>query len=111
MGDMGPVSLTPGVVVGSLISIVSEEKRWPDKVEEVPLPVWDTGVFNTELLNLGLTPQRFTDFTAEDRAQLGTNPEALLSKAEAEAPPAIVEGTYRGTQLALTKIYQTIESR
>lgn len=103
------LSLTPGIVLGSLLHVTEEEKEWPDDVEKVPLPVWDTGVFNTELLNLGLTPQRFTDFTVEDREQLHKNPETLLFKAQAEAPPAIHEGTWRGSQLALTKIYQMIE--
>lgn len=65
----------------------------PKAVGDAPLPSFDPGIFNNELLKLKLYP------TVDPK-----NP--LVVK-----PPAgnIVEGTYVGTQLALTQAYSRIE--
>lgn len=105
--------LTPGIVVGSVIRVTEgptqdDHKEWPDDVESVPIPFWDTGVFLTELAQSNQLPAKL-DLTEDDKHALQTNPEALFAKARANAPAVLEEGTFRGTQLALTKIYQQIE--
>jgi hypothetical protein len=69
---------------------------------------WDTGVFLTELSNSNHLPARLALTPGEIKA-VHKNPEALFAKAQANAPETLEEGTYRGTQLALTKVYQLIE--
>ncbi|KAI5359374.1 putative lipoxygenase, lipoxygenase domain superfamily [Septoria linicola] len=104
------VTLTPGVVVGATLKVTkSKEREWPSDVEKVPIPFWDTGVFVTELANLNKLPMKFENLTDDEREAARRNPEALFQKAQDNAPEAIEEGTYRGTQLALTKVYQLIE--
>lgn len=104
------LNLTPGLVVGATFKFQgSDEREWPDDVEHVPLPFWDTGTFLTELVNLNRLPGKL-DLNDEEREAAQRNPEALFSKAQANAPKALQEGTYRGTQLALTKVYSLIES-
>ncbi|PPJ61238.1 hypothetical protein CBER1_06720 [Cercospora berteroae] len=105
-----PIALTPGVVVGATLQVnQTKEREWPLEVEKVPIPFWDTGVFVTELANLNKLPMKFEHLTEEEKAAAHQNPEALFQKAQDNAPEAISEGTYRGTQLALTKVYQLIE--
>lgn len=109
MASTNAVTLTPGVVVGATLKITEDRKsEWPADVERVPLPFWDTGVLLTELVNLNKLPARL-ELTDEDRKAAEANPEALFQKAQHQAPGALLEGTYRGTQLALTKTYQLIE--
>lgn len=67
----------------------------PEAVENAPLPSFDPGVFNNELLKLKLYPT----FDPEDPT--------LVKEPEGN----IVEGTYMGTQLALTEAYSRIERR
>ena len=100
-------TLTPGTVLGQ----IDEKVTWPRDPNELPLATWDTGVFINELAKLEILPDKLGDFTEHDRQSLQQNPEKLLGKAQDQAPPPIVEGTYRGTQLALTKIYELIEKR
>ena len=40
MGTSIGLSLSPGIVVGSMLDF---EQEWPKDVEKVPLPIWDTG--------------------------------------------------------------------
>ncbi|SMQ45257.1 unnamed protein product [Zymoseptoria tritici ST99CH_1A5] len=102
------LSLNPGNVVGKALKRSDEKKNWPLDVAKVPIPFWDTGVFLTELSNLNHLPAKMS-LTSEDRETLRHNPEALFAKADANAPDKLKEGTVRGTQLALTKVYQLIE--
>lgn len=51
----------------------------------------------------------FTDLSAKEEAKLDENPESLLAKAAEEAPKAFTEGTWEGTQMALTKMYNKVE--
>ena len=65
----------------------------PESVRDAPLPSFDPGVFDNELLKLKLYP------TVDPR-----NP-SLVREPEGN----IVEGTYMGTQVALTQAYSRIE--
>ena len=65
----------------------------PKAIGDAPLPSFDPGVFNNELLKLKLYP------TLDPK-----NPLKVL-----EPQGNIVEGTYIGTQLALTQAYSRIE--
>ena len=105
------ISLTPGIIVGAITHVTDKKREWPSDVERVPIPVWDTGVFNTELANLAKLPTPFTGLASDQEDGVSANTQALLAKAQAEQLPALNEGTYRGTQLALTKIYSLIEQR
>ncbi|KAL2166310.1 hypothetical protein VTG60DRAFT_2942 [Thermothelomyces hinnuleus] len=67
----------------------------PEAVEQAPLPSFDPGVFNNELLKLGLYP------TLDPK-----DPKKVK-----EPAGNIVEGTYMGTQLALAEAYSRIERR
>ncbi|KAL2162471.1 hypothetical protein VTH06DRAFT_7385 [Thermothelomyces fergusii] len=65
----------------------------PEEVEQALLPSFDPGVFNNELLKLRLYPT------------IDPSDPSKLNKPKEK----IVEGTYRGTQLALTEAYSRIE--
>ncbi|KAH6626725.1 lipoxygenase [Chaetomium sp. MPI-SDFR-AT-0129] len=65
----------------------------PDEVADVPLPSFDPGIFDNELMKLKLYP------TIDPR-----NPSVIQ-----EPEGNIVEGTYQGTQVALTQAYSRIE--
>ena len=115
-----PIVLTPGVAVvaESAAARVEQEKcedEWPSDVKKVPIPVFDTGVFVTELINENILPKKFeTTLTDEEHTAFHQNPESLLGKAKQQAEDRadrLVVGTYRGTQLALTKIYDLIERK
>ncbi|MCJ1381109.1 hypothetical protein MMC17_004218 [Xylographa soralifera] len=109
--DSGPVVLTPGVVLGKTEPVIGgETTSWPRDPEDVPMAMWDSGVFITELINLHLSPKKIqiTNLLEREQEDIKANPEALL--AIVPVPPQIKEGTYRGTQLALTKMYELVET-
>ncbi|KAJ5084204.1 hypothetical protein NUU61_008783 [Penicillium alfredii] len=71
----------------------------------------DTGVLLNELTNLSLMPKK-VDLAPHEQAAGEKNPESLIwTFAEKFEPERLPEGTYRGTQLALTKVYDLIEQR
>ena len=93
--------------------MVGDEKQcWPDDPDDVPIAAWDTGVFVTELTSLQMLPHKIqiSTLTVEEKKAVVANPESLLLPAESTAPKPLEEGTFRGTQLALTKVYELIES-
>jgi hypothetical protein len=92
------IPLTPGVVLG----YPEVQEEWPRNPEDLAVSDIDTGVLINELSNIKLLPGKVK--------VLEQNPEILETKAYAKPPP-IEEGTYRGTQLALTKVYNLIEQR
>jgi hypothetical protein len=108
-----PTSLNAGTVSGIIEPLNEKQntREWPENVEDCLVPVFDTGVFVTELSNDDLLPKRLEGLTQHDLDEAKRNPETLLSKASGQAPESLGEGTYRGTQLALTKVYDMIEKK
>ncbi|KAH1515652.1 hypothetical protein V6Z96_008944 [Aspergillus fumigatus] len=92
------IALTPGVVLGH----PEVQEKWPRNPEDLAVSDIDTGVLINELSNINLLPGKVR--------VLEENPEIMQAKTY-EKPPPIEEGTYRGTQLALTKIYNLVEQR
>ena len=68
-------------------------KDLPEKVTDFVLKRWDAGVFGQELVNVGVAPVAPTKQDPRLRVNDGQ----------------IQEGTYGGTQLALTEMYDRIE--
>lgn len=101
------ITLTPGAVLG----LDNEKTMWPADPEDLLIPIWDTGVFINEMAKLDILPAKLRNFTDDDKVELEQNPENLLAKAQEQAPDSLKEGTWRGTQLGLTKIYELIEKR
>lgn len=90
---------------------MEREREWPADVHKVPLPFWDTGVLHTALLGLGGVPGHVNGLSKEAGDAFYDGSEALLAMAKETAPPQAEYGTYRGAQLALTKVYNMIEQR
>ncbi|KAF7197756.1 Arachidonate 15-lipoxygenase [Pseudocercospora fuligena] len=108
--DRNTVALTPGVIVKATdTSTQSNQQQWPSNLEDFPIPALDTGVFLAELANVNKLPTG-PNYTDEERDAAHMNPESLFQKFLDIQISPIAEGTYRGTQLALTKICQQIES-
>lgn len=106
-GTETAVKLTPGAALGQQ----GDDSEWPSDPENLLLPLFDTGVFINELAKLDKIPPKTTELTKDEASKGAANPELLLDKANDDAPPPIKEGTWRGTQLALTKTYDLIETR
>ncbi|KAJ6100374.1 hypothetical protein N7499_000004 [Penicillium canescens] len=100
-------SPTPGVVVGH----TDVQGKRPRDPEQLAVNGIDSGVFINELANIGLLPRKLEFFSDGEKKAFEQNPENLHWKAYQQGPSLIEEGTYRGTQLALTKIYELIEQR
>jgi hypothetical protein len=90
---------------------INEKSKWPAHPDDLFIPLFDTGVFLNEMASLEILPKKSTDHTQGDSKEHWWNPENLLEKLKVRAPDSLREGTYRGTQLALTKIYSLIEGR
>ena len=101
------IILNPGAVLGQH----DEKIVWPAHPEDLHIPLWDTGGFINEMAKLRILPGKLDKLTDGDKSELQQNPENLLEKAQAQEPDSLREGTWRGTQLALTKIYELIEKR
>ena len=70
----------------------------PSNIAEAPLKSWDKAVFASELVNLNIVPP--------------LNPVKVDQKKADESNVGdgqVQEGTYSGTQLALTEMYDRIE--
>ena len=72
-------------------------KDTPQEIQDAQLTAWDAGVFNQELVELKIAPI-VSDLTKPD----------LPTQSE-ENEGSITEGTWAGTQLALTDLYRRIE--
>ena len=113
----GAMLLTPGAALGQAPPMVDKDGKeaWPNDVEDVPIPSWDSGVFVTELMNLKMLPPhiKVTELSDGEQEAIQANPETLVASGTVtqNAPEALREGTWRGTQLALTKYYDMIESK
>ena len=101
------IHLTPGAVFGQY----DEKGQWPDHPEDLHIPLFDTGIFLNELANLHILPRKLNCASDSDEWQLPPHPEQLLEKARMQAPAQLGEGTWRGTKLAVTKLYDLIEKR
>ena len=101
------ITLTPGTVLG----LNNEKTMWPSHPEDLHISSFDTGVFINEMAKLEILPAKLRNVTDDDKLSFEKNPETLLVKAHAQAPDSLEEGTYSGTQRALTKIYELIERR
>lgn len=99
--------LNPGVVLGH----PSVEGNRPRDPAKLAANSFDTGVFINELANIELLPGKLESLSDDDKKAFAQNPENLNWKASEQGPAPIKEGTYRGTQLALVKIYDLIEQR
>ncbi|KAJ5530587.1 hypothetical protein N7527_003980 [Penicillium freii] len=85
--------------------------KWPKNPEDAVLNDMDTGALVNELASLRLLPKK-VDLTPHQQKAWATNPGVLTCAAvEPKEPVRIQEGTYRGTQLALTKVYDLIEQQ
>lgn len=111
MATSDPVMLTGGAVLGLK---EPQDEKWPLSVDAVPIPAFDSGVFITELINEKMLPKKFSGGLTDDERTAGQqNPETLLDKAQVpeNRHQSLEEGTYRGTQLAMTKAYNLIEAK
>lgn len=77
----------------------------PATVDKLHLREWNKGVFSTELAQLSLLPRVIP---SKDNV-VDRNPESLMPIADPLTP--IKEGTYHGTQLALTELFDRVEKR
>ena len=77
----------------------------PLTVDKLHLKEWDNGVFSAELKNLSLLPR----VIPSKNNVVDGNPESLMPLADPVVP--ITDGTYHGTQLALTELFNRIETR
>ena len=70
----------------------------PRKIRDLPLKSFNKGIFAKELVDLDVVPS--------------TDPKVVAPSRENRQDPSgdIREGTYGGTQLALTELYERIES-
>ncbi|KAJ5827690.1 hypothetical protein N7447_004453 [Penicillium robsamsonii] len=85
--------------------------KWPKNPEEVVLNDMDTGALINELADLRLLPKK-VDVTPHQQEAWAKKSGVLASVAfESNQQVRIEEGTYRGTQLALTKVYDLIEQQ
>ena len=81
-----------------------QHRELPPTVDQFHFREWDKGVFAIELAQLSLFPRALpTDDAVEN------NPESLMSGIE--VPEPIKKGTFHGTALALTEMYDRIEQR
>lgn len=71
----------------------------------------DTGALFNQLTNLSLVPKKVNFTPSENKSGPQNNHDLLCMVAATNEPPKIPEGSYRGTQLALTKVYDLIEQR
>lgn len=100
-------SLIPGV--GS--SDTDAHKKWPKDPKNVVANGLDTGVFINELSHLKFLPWEI-DLNEDEKQAFDQNPENISwRKQRDQRPEGIQKGTYRGTQLAMSKAYDLIEQR
>lgn len=93
-----PPPYTPRVDVKAIFQHDDEEtflSKLPDRIQDAPLPSFDPGVLNNELLNLSIY-QKVDPNDPTKTKDAGGN---------------ITKGTYAGTQVALTQLYSRIEQR
>ncbi|KAJ5908346.1 hypothetical protein N7495_001028 [Penicillium taxi] len=111
----GPGAFIVGPGVSNVASDdAKNQTKWPKNPKDVVVNEIDTGALINEMAALHLLPGKLElpprEFIPEKR--VNQNPEGLIwALNENEEPPKIPEGTYRGTRLALTQVYDLIEQR
>lgn len=85
--------------------------KWPKNPEDAVLNDMDTGALINELESLRLLPKKVDLTPLQQEARARTSGVLTRAAFEPKEPVRIQEGTYRGTQLALTKIYDLIEQQ
>lgn len=93
-----PPPYTPHVDVKAIFKHDDEEEflsSLPSNIADAPLPSFDPGVLNNELLNLSIYQKLDPDDPRKTQ----------------DAGGNITKGTYSGTQVALTQLYSRIEQR
>ena len=80
------------------MATMQDKKTLPSNIADVPLRSWDKAVFSSELVKLNIVPP-------VNPVKVGES-EALMSSV---GDGSVQEGTYSGTQLALTEMYDRIE--
>ena len=93
MAALDPASILEHPSVDELFNGV------PKDVKDYRLKHWDKGVFSLELLNLSITPST-VDIS-----------DGVVSGPLKIPLGQVKEGTYSGTQLALTEMFSRIEKR
>lgn len=91
----------------------SEDEDLEDEDYDPPINDLDTGALVNELMQQSLLP-RDVGLAPHEQAYAANTPEGLtckLSALSAAEPKKAQEGSYRGTQLVLTKVYDLIEQR
>ncbi|KAL4899963.1 hypothetical protein BDW74DRAFT_171206 [Aspergillus multicolor] len=101
------ITLSPGILPGA----TDVQEKLPRDPEKLVANDIDTAVLITELANCEYLPWKLEFSSDDEKKAFEENPENLHQKAYEQGPPPFEEGTYRGTQLALTKIYDLIEKR
>lgn len=111
---------SPGILT-STQEMTTSISKLPSTVEQYRLTCWDRGVFTFELLKLDIIPTKATPFEIDESSFDHTEAEAAAPEEEDETPdsaapvsPAnqgVIEGTYHGTQMAITEIFNLIEQR
>lgn len=74
-------------------------KNFPLDIRSLPLKEWDKGLFDAEMVALDIQPSHFHIKDGQASGDLN------VSKGQ------INEGTYEGTQAALTELYGRVERR
>lgn len=101
-------NLTPG---GVGPGDTDAPRKWPKNPEDAVVNDMDTGALINELSKLAILPGKL-DLTPDEQKACQKNPDSLIWTLHGkESPHRIQNGTYRGTQLALTKTYDLIEQR
>jgi hypothetical protein len=83
---------------------MTTRQELPSRVEDFHLREWDKGIFALELNQLSLFPRALPADGVADN-----NPESLMTGID--IPDPIEKGTFHGTALALTEMYDRIEQR
>ena len=110
--NLSDVATLPGYIEPpSKFPRETEEEDLEDDDEEPLVNDLDTGALVNELMRRDLMPKK-VDLNPHEKKCAVNNPESLIWKFSAvEEPASEQEVSYRGTQLALTKVYDLIEQR
>jgi hypothetical protein len=85
--------------------------KWPKNPEDAVVNEMDTGALINELETLDIVPKNIS-LNSQEQKVIQKNPEKFMWALYEDVKPHRVQtGTYRGTQLALNKVYDLVEQR